>query len=91
MRELQELRGELDGLDRELTALLERRLALAREIARAKAQRGLPVRDAAREAQVLSSRRAWLKDPALGDACDRFFEGLMALSRQVQEEEMRNA
>ena len=86
MRDLQALREEIDGIDRELTALFARRMNTAREIARCKQALHLPVLDASREAEVLRRRRALLADPALGDKCERLFRLLMTLSREVQEE-----
>ncbi len=86
MRELKELRTELDAIDREMTALLERRIGTAREVAVWKQAHGLPVLDAKREAEVLATRRALLKDPSLGPACDRFYRELMALCRAAEEE-----
>lgn len=91
MKELQELRGELDQLDRQIVALFERRMALARQVAAYKLERGLPVLDAAREAQVIASREAMLEDPALAPDVRALFEGIMALSRRAQENIIREA
>ena len=49
--ELQELRNEINRIDGEMLALLERRLAVCRAIAEYKRQNGLPVRDPARETE----------------------------------------
>ena len=89
MNELQALRAELDQLDREIVALFERRMRVAREVAAYKLAHDLPVLDRAREAQVLSSREAMLADPALAPAARQLFETLMALSRQEQEAYLR--
>ena len=51
--ELQELRNEINRIDGEMLALLERRLAVCRAIAEYKRQNGLPVRDPARETEKL--------------------------------------
>ena len=51
--ELQELRNEINAIDGEMLALLERRLAVCRGIAECKRENGLPVRDAARETEKL--------------------------------------
>lgn len=48
MRELRELRQELDGIDRELVHLFEKRMGVALEVAQYKAAHGLPVLDASR-------------------------------------------
>ena len=55
MTELNDLRGEIDRIDGELTALFARRMEVSARIARCKAERGLPVLDASREAEKLQS------------------------------------
>lgn len=85
MRELTEIRRELDGIDREIVALFERRMALSREVAQVKRSQGKPVLDAAREAQVIETRCAMLTDSALREDVKTLFGQIMALSRQEQE------
>ena len=88
MHELTELRAELDRIDRELVALFEKRMAVSREVAAYKMAQGLPVLDASREAQVIASRQAMLRDPSLSVAAAELFKTVMALSRQEQERVM---
>lgn len=85
MRDLTELRQELDALDQELVALFEKRMTISREVAAAKMQLGKPVLDASREAQVLQSRCAMLQDASLAEATEALYRQIMALSRQEQE------
>lgn len=85
MKELQELRQELDQLDREIVALFEQRMAIARQVARYKLAHDLPVLDQSREAQVIASREAMLSSAALAPSLRELFETIMALSRQEQE------
>lgn len=82
-KDLELLRGELDTVDSEMTALLEKRLAIAGEIGELKREKGLPVYDAAREAAVLRSRGDWL--PEKREQTERLFCLLMELSREEQE------
>ena len=78
--ELQELRNEINRIDGEMLALLERRLAVGRAIAEYKRQNGLPVRDPARETEKL--REAMEQGGAAGQ---RLVALLMALGREEQE------
>ena len=78
--ELQELRNEINRIDGEMLALLERRLAVCRAIAEYKRQNGLPVRDPAREAEKL--HEAMERGGAAGQ---RLVALLMALGREEQE------
>ena len=89
MKELSELRLELDQLDRELVALFERRMTVSREVARYKLDHGLPVLDASREAQVIASREAMLSDASFSPALRALFDTILSLSRQEQEAILR--
>ena len=85
MKELHELRQELDQLDGEIVALFEKRMDIARQVAQYKLEHDLPVLDQGREAQVIASREAMLADAALATSVRTLFETIMALSRQEQE------
>lgn len=65
MRDLREIRQELDQVDREMVRLFEKRMNLALEVAQYKTAHGMPVLDASREEQVLASRAAMLQSPRL--------------------------
>ena len=84
MRELAQIRQELDEIDREMVKLFERRMTLCREVARTKLAQGKPVLDASREAQVLT-------DASLVEAVQALYREMMALSRQEQEKLLREA
>ena len=85
MKELVELRLELDQLDREIVSLFERRMGISRQVAQYKLAHDLPVLDTSREAQVIASREAMLTDGALAPAVRILYETIMALSREEQE------
>lgn len=87
MRDLQTLRAELDGIDRELVALFARRMAVCDEVADFKAANALAVLDAAREEEKLSAVRALCGEELAGDAAE-LFKTLMALSRARQARRM---
>ena len=78
--ELRELRDEINTIDGEMLALLERRLAVCRAIAEYKRQNGLPVRDPARETEKL--HEAMEQGGAAGQ---RMVALLMALGREEEE------
>lgn len=89
MKELAELRLELDQLDREIVALFERRMAVSRQVAQYKLAHDLPVLDQGREAQVIASRAAMLSDASFAPALRALYETIMALSREAQEAYLR--
>ena len=85
MKELEELRRELDEVDRELVSLFERRMALAGQVAACKIAAGRPVLDRTREEAVLASRAAMLENHAWEAEVRHLYETLMALSRGEQQ------
>ena len=84
MKGLEELRRELDEVDRELVRLFEQRMTIAGQVAACKIAEGRPVLDRTREEAVLASRAAMLENPAWEADVRRLFETLMALSRGEQ-------
>jgi prephenate dehydrogenase len=83
--DLRETREVIDEVDRELLALLQRRANLARRAARAKAELGRAVRDPAREADLLRSRRDAAAEQGLDPASvEEIFQAILRFSRRVQ-------
>lgn len=52
--DLQELRLQIDSVDKQLGKVLEQRLNLVLQVAEYKKAQGMPVKDAAREAKVIA-------------------------------------
>lgn len=52
------LRGQIDAVDHDILHLLSRRHALVAEVAACKRQNGIPIRDSAREREIIQDRRA---------------------------------
>ena len=78
--ELEELRGQIDGIDAELIGLIQRRMDVAAGIAAYKRENGLPVLDAAREADKLADIRSRCR-PELGPYVAQLYEAMFAVSR----------
>ena len=91
MKELSAIRLELDSVDREIVALFEKRMNLAREVAAYKIARGLPVLDQSRENIVLDSRVSMLKDGHWAPSLRCLDEEIMRLSRQEQQRILKEA
>ena len=84
-RPLPEIRAEIDAIDRELLAVVARRMALVEEAAAYKRRHGLRIRDAAREREVLDDRCR--RAEALGLPCgevESIFRLLLRASRDQQ-------
>ena len=80
---LDEARAEIDDVDREMAELFARRMRAVESIASFKAERGLPIYNPEREAEVLE-RNAALVDDELRPYYLRFMESVMDQSRQYQ-------
>lgn len=73
---LSDYRRRIDIIDGEIEALLDKRMALANEIADFKAQRNIPTLDSTREAELLKMHPEYAE----------VFREIMRLSREKQEE-----
>ena len=85
MRTLEELRQEIDRIDREMVKLFEERMQVVTEVSEVKQAAGLPVLDASREESVVAKNTAYLTDPGLAGYYERLIRQIMALSREYQE------
>lgn len=85
MKDLNELRQEIDVIDRQLVPLFERRMAVTRNVGLYKLANGIPVLDRSREEQVLASKTALLEDKTLSRDVTELFEAIMAISRRQQQ------
>ncbi len=81
--DLQDIRKELDVIDRELVKLFEKRMDLSVEVAEYKAETGKPVLDKDRERQKIEAVRALAGDENK-QSVEELFTQLMTLSRRLQ-------
>ena len=85
--EMDRLREEIEGIDRQLIELIARRVDLAREVGRAKRAAGLPTLDPAREAAVVRRAGQVAREVGIEDEDVRYiFWHLIGLSRRAQNE-----
>lgn len=81
--DLQEIRGQLDVIDRELVALYEKRMKLCGEVAEFKITTGKPVYDGEREKQKLEAVAAMAGEEYRCGAVELFTQ-IMTISRRLQ-------
>jgi chorismate mutase len=85
--EVDRARGEIERIDRELIALIDQRVQVAREIGRAKRAAAMNTLDPAREAAVVRRAGELARERGLDDeVVRRIFWQLIALSRSAQNE-----
>ena len=85
MRELGELRLEIDAIDREMLRLFLARARLVLEVGAYKRARGLPVYDATRERAILDNLCALAEPPVDIATVRRFFERIIDESRAIEQ------
>lgn len=86
----EELRNEIDQIDRQLVQLFEKRMKVSTEIAEYKLRNDVPVLDAQREKMVINKNISYLNDRTLDTYISEFSKHLMELSRRRQQECLQN-
>lgn len=84
MRDLLELRDEIDEIDAEIVTLYERRMAIAQEVAEYKISVGKPVFDKTREQSKLKNLSEKVHTNFLKHGVQELFEQIMSMSRKRQ-------
>ena len=85
MKELEQVRKEIDGIDREMAELFCRRMRAVEQVAAYKKERGLPVPDEAREEAVLRRGGERVADDELRGYYLNFQRDVMKISRAYQQ------
>ena len=91
MRDLNDLRDEINEIDAEMRELFIKRMRTAKKIAEYKIENSLPVFDEAREREVIESNAALLSDNELTELYVEFLKNNMSVSRKYQNAIIENA
>lgn len=89
MRDIEELREDIDQVDRELVRLFNIRLTVAGEVAEYKRAHDLPVLDEARE-QALLKKVAALSDAEYREETLELYEQILTISKDHQTKILQN-
>ena len=84
MKELTEIRNEIDSIDRQIVALYEKRMELTTQVADYKISTGKQVFDAERELQKLASVEDLTHSEFTRQGVHELFEHIMTMSRKKQ-------
>lgn len=84
--DLDQIRKDIDQIDQELVALLEKRMVCVSQIIEYKEQQGLPVLDKGREREVLEKIVSLVTDEQYRTTIQGQFQDMMKHSRDYQEE-----
>ena len=84
MRDISEIRAEIDKIDTELTKLFELRMTVSGEVAAYKKAKGLPTLNAAREKEVIENACQRLENKDFSPYVEKLYTCLMDLSKEYQ-------
>ncbi len=84
MKDLSDWRNEINELDREIVAVLNRRAACVLELAPLKRQQGVPVYEPDRERRVHENVEAANAGPLSNESLDRIYEAVIREMRELQ-------
>lgn len=82
--DLNEIRQQIDSVDRELVTLFEKRMNIVKDVALYKQERKMAILQPEREKIVIDKARQLMKTEALKDKVGFFFETLMDISKNSQ-------
>ena len=85
MKDLLEIREQINNIDDQIIALWKERMALSLQVAEYKKEHNLPILDEQREKELLD-RISNLAGEELGDYSRDLYEKIMSISRLYQEE-----
>ena len=81
-------RTQIDEIDRELVALLNRRAQAAHEIGKIKREAGMPIYEPDRERAVFVNATSTNRGPLPDLDLTRIYERIMDIMRKIQQEEI---
>lgn len=87
---LDTIRQEIDHVDQELVALLEKRLQLVNQVVAYKKATGKPILDTSREDAVLQKAASRVEDTAFEQTIVNTFADIMKNSRDYQAKQLDN-
>ncbi len=88
MRDLSELRGEIDAIDAQMVELFERRMEISGEVAEYKVATGKKILDKEREKDKIRAVKAMTHSQFNAHGVEELYQQIMAMSRKLQYQRM---
>ncbi|WP_300382303.1 chorismate mutase [Clostridium sp.] len=85
MNNLEQYRKEIDLIDKELITLFERRMDVVKKVGNYKKENNLEILNSKREEEIIEKNINNLVNKDYKDIGREFFENIMKLSRELQE------
>ena len=87
MDELNQLRDQIDEIDKKITELFEQRMDLSKKVAHVKKENEIGILSAKREEEVIQKNISYLKNKDYRFVLEGFYRNLMNLSKLIQNEQ----
>ena len=84
MKDIVQLRKEIEEIDNDMLSLFEKRMAVSKGIAEYKRENGIPVLDKEREKLLIEKNTSKVKNKELEAYYREFFEGILTVSKNYQ-------
>lgn len=84
MSELDQIRENINSIDEQMAQLFQKRMEMSARAADFKKERGLSIRDAERERELIDRNRRSIRDPAVAAYYVQFLRGILDLSCAYQ-------
>ncbi|MBW3023246.1 chorismate mutase [Candidatus Woesearchaeota archaeon] len=89
--DIPEIRKAIDAVDKELLAIIAKRMELAAAVGKIKKEKNMQIQDAAREAQIIETKKNLAKKYKLNpEMVEKIFGLLLEDSRRIQQEIIRS-
>lgn len=88
MMDLDELRIEIDEIDRQIVELFESRMETVSKVSEYKVKNNLPVLNSLRETEVIEKNTKYLRNEELSPYLKEFYISLMDISKAYQKTKM---
>lgn len=87
---LDDLRKDIDCIDKELVELFEKRMEKVLDIAKCKKENNISILNTYRENEVLIKNTNYIKNKYFQNSVEEFLSSIMNISRKVQEDTLRS-
>ena len=84
MTELDNIRSDINSIDKQMAELFEKRMSFVRQIAQYKISKSIPVLDAQRERVVAEKNSDYISDESLKEYYNSFILSVMKISKEYQ-------
>ena len=84
MTELENIRSDINSIDKQMAELFEKRMNLVKKVAQYKISTNIPIFDAQREQNVIEKNSAYISDENIKEYYNSFILSVMEISKEYQ-------